>query len=285
MDDVFKALADPSRRRLLDSLNARSGQTLRELCAGLDMARQSVSKHLAVLEGANLVTTVRRGREKLHHLNAEPINAIADRWINQYHRARVLALADLKTALEQPMTATDFTYTTYIKTTPERLWQALTDPAFTSRYWGATFISEWTPGSTITWVQNGVSIADPAQVVLEADPYRRLAYTFHTFTPEFATSVGFTEEFRARIAAEPRSKVTFDLEPLGETVRLTVVHDDFEPGSAVLELISGGWPAILANLKTLLETGATLPPAPGTEADETGLGEIRRSNRVARQGA
>src|SRR3954464_14951659 len=88
MDEVFRALADPSRRRLLDSLNERSGQTLRELCAGLDMARQSVSKHLTVLEEAGLVASVRRGREKLHYLNAGPINAIADRWISQYDRER-----------------------------------------------------------------------------------------------------------------------------------------------------------------------------------------------------
>ena len=89
MDNVLKALADPSRRLLLDSLNSRNGQSLRELCAGLPMARQSVSKHLAVLEAANLVTTERRGREKLHYLNAEPIRAIADRWIKQYDRAPV----------------------------------------------------------------------------------------------------------------------------------------------------------------------------------------------------
>ena len=101
LDEVFKALADPSRRELLDRLNARNGQTLQELCSGLDMARQSVSKHLAVLEAANLVTTLWRGREKLHYLNAAPINAITERWINQYDRERVLALADLKSALEQ----------------------------------------------------------------------------------------------------------------------------------------------------------------------------------------
>ncbi len=91
MDDVFRALSDPSRRRLLDRLNQRNGQTLRELCTGLDMTRQSVSKHLAILEDAGLVTTVRRGREKLHYLNAEPINRIADRWINQYDQQRVHA--------------------------------------------------------------------------------------------------------------------------------------------------------------------------------------------------
>src|SRR5215472_6087556 len=132
MDDVFRALADPSRRQLLDSLNRRSGQSLQELCVGLDMARQSVSKHLAVLEAANLVTTVWRGREKLHYLNAEPINAIAERWISQYDREWVRALADLKTALEaEPMGNPEFVYTTYIKTTPEQLWRALTEPVFT----------------------------------------------------------------------------------------------------------------------------------------------------------
>ncbi len=87
MDEVFKALADPSRRRLLDTLNERDGQSLRELCVGLSMARQSVSKHLAVLETANLVTTTRQGREKLHYLNAEPIRIIAERWIVEYGRA------------------------------------------------------------------------------------------------------------------------------------------------------------------------------------------------------
>src|ERR1051326_4251489 len=116
MDGVFRALADPSRRHLLDRLNERNGQTLRELCEGLGMVRQSVSKHLAVLESANLISTLRRGREVLHFLNAEPINAIADRWITQYDRARVHALADLKRALEDhPMDAepktTEFVYT------------------------------------------------------------------------------------------------------------------------------------------------------------------------------
>jgi DNA-binding transcriptional ArsR family regulator len=189
MDEVFKALADASRRRLLDSLNARNGQSLRELCAGLDMARQSVSKHLAVLEAASLVTVLWRGREKLHYLNVVPINAIAERWISQYDRER----------------------------------------------------------------------ADPDQVVLESEPYRRLSYTWHTFSPEWAGNYGFSEEYRAKLASERRSKVTFEIEQLGPMVKLTVRHDDFEPGSIVLEGISQGWPVILASLKTLLETGQALP--------------------------
>ncbi|MFB9903155.1 ArsR/SmtB family transcription factor [Allokutzneria oryzae] len=261
MDEVFKALGDASRRRLLDSLNACNGQTLRELCAGLDMARQSVSKHLALLEAAHLVTTVRRGREKLHYLNAEPINAIADRWIGQYARERVRALADLKTALEQEaMSDTQFVYTTYIKTTPERLWQALTDPAFTSRYWGGvTFESDWVKGSPMTWLVGGTRIADPEQVVLESDPHRRLSYTWHSFTPEFISEQGIDDELAAAITAEPRSKVTFDLEPVGEMVKLTVLHDGFEPGSTVLSMVNEGWLPLLSSLKTLLETGEPLP--------------------------
>ncbi|NLU70870.1 metalloregulator ArsR/SmtB family transcription factor [Streptomyces sp. HNM0574] len=267
MDEVFKALADPSRRALLDSLNAHNGQTLRELCAGLDMARQSVSKHLALLEAAHLVTTVRRGREKLHYLNAEPIHALSERWIRQYDRERVRALADLKTALEQPaMTSNDaFVYMTYIRTTPERLWQALTDPAFTRRYWGVALETDWAVGSAMVWEEGGDGAQsrsrteDPGQVVLEAEPGRRLAYTWHTFTPEWAASVGVDEETRARLAAERRSKVTFDLEPLGEMVKLTVVHDDFEPDSTLRGMIGEGWPALLASLKTLLETGDPLP--------------------------
>ncbi len=223
------------------------------------MLDAQVSKHLAVLEAAHVVITVRRGREKLHYLNAAPINDIAERWISQYHRERVRALADLTEALEQTAMGNEFVYTSYIKTTPERLWQALTDPAFTSRYRGVTFEMDWTAGSTMTWEQRGVRITDPQQVILEAEPYRRLAYSWHNFTPELAEAFGFGDEFLARAASERRSKVTFDIEPLGRQVKLTVMHDDFEPGSAVREFVSGGWPMLLASLKTLLETGDILP--------------------------
>jgi DNA-binding transcriptional ArsR family regulator/uncharacterized protein YndB with AHSA1/START domain len=256
MDEVFKALADPSRRLLLDSLNARNGQNLQELCAGLSMARQSVSKHLAVLEAANLVATAWRGREKLHYLNAEPINAIADRWITQYDRARVQTLADLKTALETESMSSngEFVYTTYIRTTPEKLWQAITDPAFSHRYMGHAMVSDWKKGSTYAWEDHGLKIEHPEQVILESDPYRRLAFTFHTFIPEIATAVEqLDEQTVATCAAERRSKVSFEIEPEGDQVRLTVIHDDFEPGSTVLGLISGGWPWKLSNLKTALE--------------------------------
>jgi DNA-binding transcriptional ArsR family regulator len=101
MDAVFKALADPSRRELLDRLYVENGQTLNELCARLAMTRQAVSKHLAILEDANLVATVKRGREKLHYLNPVPIHEIAERWIGKYERHRLRALSDLKRGLEE----------------------------------------------------------------------------------------------------------------------------------------------------------------------------------------
>ncbi|MGH2877529.1 MAG: ArsR/SmtB family transcription factor [Solirubrobacteraceae bacterium] len=265
MDDAFRALADPSRRLLLDALNERNGQTLGELCSHLEMARQSVSKHLAVLEAANLITTVRRGREKLHYLNAAPINEIAERWITRYDRDRVHALADLKTALEAtPMDKPSFVYTTFIRTTPERLWRALTDPAFTMRYWDIAFESEWSTGSAMTWKQRGVTTIDEGQRVIEAEPYSRLCYTWHAFTEEWARAVGIDGERRTRLAAERCSKITFEIEPLdSEQLKLTVIHDDLEPDGLLVGMISGGWPRVISNLKTLLETGEPLPDARG----------------------
>jgi len=259
MVDVFKALADPSRRHLLDRLNARNGQSLRELSDGLDMARQSVSKHLAILEAADLVTTIRQGREKLHYLNAAPINEIAERWINRYDQGRVRALADLKRALEEtPVEKPQFVYTTYIRTTPERLWQALTEPSFTRRWWQTTFDTDWEVGSPMTWDNNGIIIADPEQVVLEFDPYRRLAYSWHTFTPELNERLQLGDELSAKLSGERRSRVSFDIEPVGDMIKLTVLHDDFEPESTAATMVRNGWPMVLSSLKTLLETGEPL---------------------------
>jgi len=265
MDDVFKALADPSRRQLLDSLNAHNGQSLRSLCGDLAMARQSVSKHLAVLEAAGLVVVVRSGRERLHYLNAAPINEIGERWINRYDQRRVDALADLKRALEFPMStsttdAPAFVYQTYIRTTPEQLWRALTEPAFTERYWGGLALdTDWKVGSPISWRFGGVTVDDPEQVVVESDPYRRLAYSWHTFTPEWAVASGIDEALRAEIADERRSIVTFEIEDVGEMVKLTVLHGNFEAGSTVATMVRDGWPRVVSELKTLLETGEPVP--------------------------
>lgn len=273
---VFKALADASRRRLLDALNRRNGQSLRELCGDLDMTRQAVAKHLDVLEAARLVTTKRRGREKLHYLNAAPINEIADRWMSRYDRGRAIALADLKEALEEKTMTTnlannEFVYVTYIHTTPEELWRALTEPAFTVRYWGAELKSDWKVGSPVLWREEQFwgEFRDLGQVVLESEPHRKLSYSWHNYQPEFKEMFGWTDERFAELTAEKRSKVTFEIEPEGPVVKLTVTHDGFEPGSEMLRAISGGWPGILANLKTLLETGEPLPVAEQTTDRET----------------
>ena len=277
MDAVFKALADPSRRELLDRLNARNGQSLSELCEGLHMARQSVTKHLAVLEAANLVTVTRQGRQRLHHLNTAPIVEIGDRWIGRYQRQRAEALADLKRALEDnAMSETEFVYSTYIRTTPEELWRALTEPEFTLRYWGAALLSDWKVGSKVLWQEgDAAEPQDHDQVVLEADPPRRLSYTWHNYQPAHAERFGWSDEYLAELQNERRSKVTFDIEPAGSAVKLTVVHDDFEPNSEMLQAVSGrkaesgGWAQLLAELKTLLETGEPLGSGDPAETAET----------------
>jgi uncharacterized protein YndB with AHSA1/START domain len=162
---------------------------------------------------------------------------------------------------------TSFIYPIYIQATPEQDWQGLTEPALMKQYWRhqkageKTFLSEWKQGSTYDMLHEevGLIVSDPEQVILESDPYRRLSYTWHTITPEWAVEVGMDEATAEVWRAEPRSRVAFDIEDVGHgTVKLTVVHDGFETGSAVLQGVSEGWPAVLSSLKTLLETGATL---------------------------
>jgi uncharacterized protein YndB with AHSA1/START domain len=168
----------------------------------------------------------------------------------------------------QPSDQNRFVYSTYIYATPEQVWHGLTDPALTSRWWrhhlagGKTFTSDWRPGSTYAMIHDdiGLVVSDPAQVILDSHPYRRLAFTWHTFTPEWAAGVGMADATAAAWRAEPRSAVAFDIEPDDKGVaQLTVVHGDFGPGSRVLQAISAGWPAVLASLKTMLETGSPLP--------------------------
>lgn len=259
-DEVFRALADPTRRALLDRLAERNGQSLKELCAGLGMARQSVSKHLAVLEAANVVTTMRRGRELLHYLNAEPINAIADRWMSKYDRGRARALAGLKHALEagNMPESSDFVYVTYIRSTPEKVWRAITEPEFTRQYWGVEFRTDWQKGSPIVWEFQGIEMADPEQVVVESRPYERLSFTWHAITPEFAAKVGIDEQTRDKLTQEPRTTATFTLEAQPDgVVKLSLLHTG-EPGSSIVEMVEQGWPQTLASLKSLLETGSAL---------------------------
>jgi uncharacterized protein YndB with AHSA1/START domain/DNA-binding transcriptional ArsR family regulator len=249
MDEVFKALADPTRRALLDRLRERNGQTLSELCGPLEMARQSASQHLEILEAANLVATVRQGREKLHYLNPVPVHEIQQRWIDKFELPRLQALSDVKRrAEEQGMSEKPtFVYVTYIKATAEAVWHALTDADLSAAYWGHSNISDWQVGSP--WEHrrvDGSGIADVVGVVVEAAPPRRLTVTFD----------GPGEE-----PPQGPSRVTFEIEPYHDIVRLTVTHENLADAEA-LHAVSHGWPAVAANLKSLLETGHVLPQAP-----------------------
>jgi uncharacterized protein YndB with AHSA1/START domain/DNA-binding transcriptional ArsR family regulator len=248
-DAVFKALADPTRRALLDRLRERNGQTLGELCEPLAMARQSATQHLGVLEAANLITTVRRGREKLHYLNPVPLWDIQERWIERFERPRLRALSTIKHRAEEGTMAglPSYVYVTYIESTPERVWEALTDPDLTAQYWGHSNVSDWQPGSP--WEHrrtDGSGITDVTGTVLKSEPPCRLTMTF---------------DAPGETPLEGPSKVTFDIEPYHEIVRLTVTHENLADGDA-LEAVSAGWPAVCANLKSLLETGHVLPRAP-----------------------
>jgi uncharacterized protein YndB with AHSA1/START domain/DNA-binding transcriptional ArsR family regulator len=257
MDPVFKALADPTRRQLLDRLRERDGQTLGELCAHLGMARQSATQHLDVLQRANLVTVVRRGRERLHHLNPVPIHQIEERWISAFDRPRLSAIGAIKQqAEEQAMdtstsTVPDYVYVTYIRASPEQVWHALTDADLTARYWGHANVSDWQTGST--WEHrriDGSGKIDVAGRVIESTPPTRLVITFQEPT----------DDRGGEPAGEP-SIVTFAVEQHQDIVRLTVSHERL-PNQAGRDGVSHGWPAVLANLKSLLETGQVLPVDP-----------------------
>ncbi|MGW2051580.1 ArsR/SmtB family transcription factor [Streptomyces sp. NPDC001858] len=249
MDKAFRALADDTRRRLLDRLHERNGQTLGELCAHIDMARQSVTQHLAVLEAAQLVVTVRRGREKLHYLNPVPLHEIQERWIDKFERPRLRVLSDVRRRAEEAMTdKPTFVYVTYIASTPEQVWEALTDADLTAAYWGHSNVSDWRPGSRWEHVRtDGSGIADVVGAVVESEPPTRLVTTWAA--PD--------EEGRP----DRHSRVTFDIRPHGDIVRLTVTHEDLLDEGALAD-VSLGWPAVLSNLKSLLETGRTLPQEP-----------------------
>ena len=240
MDEVFRALADPTRRRLLDELFADDGQTLTALEQRIDMTRFGVMKHLRVLEEAGLVVTRRRGREKLHFLNPVPIRLIHDRWVSKYAEPWAAALSDIKQRLEDR--TMEKVFEIYIKTTPERLWQAITDPDLRARYtFGLRVESDWTEVSPYHGNSPNAVIIDGEN--LEVDPPRRLVQSFNArWSPE--------------VEAVGTSRVTWEIEPVADSCRLLVIHDQL-PEDAHGE-VWGGWPMILSGLKTLLETGENL---------------------------
>ena len=242
MDAVFRALADPTRRSLLDELFKRDGQTLSALERRLPMTRFGVMKHLRVLEEVGLVTTKRRGREKLHFLNPVPIRLVHDRWVSKYAEPWVATLSGLKKRIEEEVMEKVFEI--YIKTTPERLWEAITDSEMRRKYnFGVGVTSDWTPGSRYEAVHPLAPAALWEGENLEVDPPRRLVQ-------------GFKALWSEDVKREGTSRVTWEIEPVGDSCRLTVTHDQLREG-ANSELY-GGWPMILSGLKTLLETGELL---------------------------
>ena len=242
MDEVFKALADPTRRSLLDALFERDGQTLSALERRLPMTRFGVMKHLKVLEEAGLVTTKRRGREKLHFLNAVPIRLVHDRWVSKYAEPWAAALTGLKRDIEE--STMEKVFEIYIKTTPERLWEAITDNELRQKYnFGVGVSSDWTAGSRYEGIHPGAGIAIVEGENLEVEPPRRLVQSMVALWSE-------------QVKSEGTSRVTWEIEPVGDSCRLTVTHDQLNEGAN--DELFGGWPMVLSGLKTLLETGEHL---------------------------
>ncbi|MGI8778187.1 MAG: ArsR/SmtB family transcription factor [Acidimicrobiales bacterium] len=241
MDEVFKALADPTRRSLLDELFRADGQTLSELEERFAMTRFGVMKHLRQLEEAGLVVTRRRGREKLHFLNPVPIRLVHDRWVTKFAEPWAAALSDIKHRLESSM---EKVFEIYIRTTPERLWEAITDSEIRSKYnFGARITSDWTPGSRMEMATPDGSMVLGEGENLEVDPPRRLVQTMVALWSD-------------EVKSEGTSRVIWEIEPVGDSCRLLVTHDQLREGAN--EQLYGGWPMILSGLKTWLETGKLL---------------------------
>jgi uncharacterized protein YndB with AHSA1/START domain/DNA-binding transcriptional ArsR family regulator len=258
-DDIFRALADPSRRDLLDALFEEDGQTLSALDGRLPMSRFGVMKHLRVLEDAGLVVTRKLGRNKLHFLNPVPIRLVHDRWVSKYAEPWVSGLSDLKHDLEKSEERpVEKVFEIYIKTTPEKLWHAITDAEMRRKYtFGAVVRSDFTPGSRYEGGGGSNLIFEGEN--LEVDPPRRLVQSFRALWGD-------------DVKAEGTSRVTWEIEAIGDSCLLKVTHDQLREGAN--NQLYGGWPMILSGLKTLLETGELLT-TPGSlrwlEGDTTGL--------------
>jgi uncharacterized protein YndB with AHSA1/START domain len=241
MDQVFRALGDPTRRDLLDRLFEEDGQTLQELTARYPISRFGVMKHLRVREEAGLVVARRRGREKLHFLNPVPIRLVHDRWVSKFAEPWAAALSDIKKRLEKPV---EKIFEIYIRTTPERLWEAITDRETRAKFqFGCQVTSEWTEGSRYELSNPRAADLISEGENLVVDPPRRLVQSFVALWNDSAR-------------AEGTSRVTWEIEPVNDSCRLTVIHDQLRDG--VDEAIYGGWPMILSGLKTWIETGEVL---------------------------
>lgn len=251
LDLLFRALADPSRRRVLDLLKARPGTTVGELTERFDFSRFAVMKHLRILQESGLVVPRREGRVKRLYLNAVPIQTIHDRWISRYSALWAAQLTSLKYHLEgegTPMptaTMVRHVHVVHIRTTPEKLWEALSRPEHTRLYYyGMDIATELRAGTPIEYLRaepDGSVKKVIAGTVLEVDAPCRLVHSF-----------AFQDK------QDAPTRVSYAIEQVGELVRLTVTHEGFEGETETYQLVRGGWTPIIDGLKTYLETGRPL---------------------------
>ena len=250
MAPIFRALADPNRRLLIDRLFERDGQTLGELCEALpSMSRFGVMKHLGVLEEAGLLSTRRTGREKRHYLDPVPIRLVHDRWTGKFAASIVGSMTAMKRHLEAPVDTVDHVYSVYIKAPADRVWRAIVDGDETVRYYYGTRVqSTWEAGAPLVYTYEDGSVAADGQV-LEIDPGTRVVMSFHPrWDPD--------------IEAEGPIRMTWAIEPADAPglTKLTVTSA-LIPGSRVEGEFSGGVVFIVSGLKTVLETGSSIAAA------------------------
>ncbi|QJF52086.1 ArsR/SmtB family transcription factor [Roseobacter ponti] len=243
MDSIFKALADPVRRQVLDSLRASPGQSLAELSDQFEMSRFGVMKHLGVLQDARLIATYKKGRFKYHYLNAVPLQEMTDRWIGPLlEQPAARAVTDLKTQLEGPpdMTRPDFMMQIYIHCTQDALWHALTDPEANAAY---NFVA-------------GSCVREGSQLIFRTpDNAVMLILTETRLTPETRVESTFEPHWAGPDVPLTASRFVYIIEPQGENCLLTLEHYDIPAGQ---EGVADGWHRTLAGLKTWLETGQTV---------------------------
>ena len=252
MDEVFKAINDPGRRKLLDSLFERNGQTLGELTAVLpEMTRYGVMNHLKVLEEAELVVTHKQGRSKFHYLNPVPLKLVLDRWISRFAAPHVGAITDVKKRLERGetiMETPNHVYKAYINAGANEVWDAITNPEKTSQYfYGTSVDSDWSVGSKMTYFYPDGSEASTGEI-LSIDPPKRIEFTFHPrWDPE--------------LEAEGPAREVWSISEVGSMVELKI--EIFEIGPKSLAEFKDGLPYIVSGLKSLVETGQGLPSPAG----------------------
>jgi DNA-binding transcriptional ArsR family regulator len=246
MDDIFKALSDPARRALLDSLRKRDGQTLSDLEQVLDMSRFGVMKHLKVLEEATLIVTRKDGRFKHHYLNAVPLQDVMDRWTAPFLQRQARAVTELKAKLERDtdMGKPDFMMQTFIRCTQDALWDALTEAGQMAAYHFACNAVE------------GNAVVDATTSFIRPDGSAMLNQTTTAMDPKSRIAMTFDPLFMGPDA--PSSHMVYLIEPQGESCKLTIEHYDIAPGQ---EGFAEGWARLASSLKSYLETGTALKAA------------------------